>query len=220
LKIQKGGGKVTKSGEKGSAEMGGPRAKPVTVSSKEAQVLSQIIRQPSQPQWLVTRSKIILGAAAGESISQQSRELGLVRKAVQHWRDKWERHQAERQVGEETGDLAVVISQVLHDAYRSGSPATFSAEQIVQIVAVACEEPQASGYPISHWTPKDVAQEVVKRGIVSRISPRQVGRFLKRSGRKAAFEPVLAQHDGERRRDLSTAVGIGVRRLCWGHERP
>jgi hypothetical protein len=162
--------------------MQGRHAKPVQISEQEAQVLNQIIRQPTQPQWLVTRSKIILGAATGRSISQQSRELGLVRNAVQHWREKWEKSCQERQVGAEKEELQKTIVQLLHDDYRSGAPATFTAEQIVHIVAVACEDPQASSYPISHWTPKDVAQEVVKRGIVKRISIRQVGRFLKRGG--------------------------------------
>jgi putative transposase len=160
--------------------MPGRHAKPVQITEPEAQILNQIIRQPTQPQWLVTRGKIILGAAAGASISQQSRELGLVRNAVQHWREKWERHQEARQVGAEQGELRETIAQLLHDDYRSGAPATFSAEQVVQLIAVACEDPQQSGYPISHWTPKAVAQEVVKRGIVPSISIRQVGRFLKR----------------------------------------
>jgi len=162
--------------------MAGRHAKPVQITEQEGQVLDQIIRQPTQPQWLVTRSKIILGAAAGAGISQQSRELGLVRNAVQHWREKWESQREARAVGAEKGELRETIVQLLHDDYRRGAPATFTAEQVVQIIAVACEEPQTSGYPISHWTPKDVAQEVIKRGIVSRISPRQVGRFLKRSG--------------------------------------
>jgi putative transposase len=162
--------------------MQGRHAKPVQSSEQELQILSQIIRQPTQPQWLVTRSKIILGAAAGESISQQSRELGLVRNAVQHWREKWESHGEARQVGAEKGELRETISQLLGDDYRSGAPATFTAEQVVQIIAVACEDPQTNGYPISHWAAKEVAQEVVKRGIVRRISIRQVGRFLKRGG--------------------------------------
>ncbi len=162
--------------------MQGRHAKPVQITEQEAQLLSQIIRQPTQPQWLVTRSKIILGAAAGASISQQSRELGLVRNAVQHWREKWACHREARDAGAEKGELKETIIQLLHDDYRSGTPATFTAEQVVQIVAVACEDPQRSGYPISHWTPKEVAQEVVKRGIVPSISIRQVGRFLKRGG--------------------------------------
>jgi putative transposase len=160
--------------------MQGRHAKAVQISEQEAAVLKQMMRQATQPHWLVTRSKIIVGAAAGKSISEQSRELGLVRNAVQHWREKWENQREARQVAEETGDLATTLEQLLADDYRSGTPATFTAEQVVQIIAVACEEPQASGYPISHWTPKEVAQEVIKRGIVRSISPRQVGRFLKR----------------------------------------
>lgn len=149
--------------------MQGRHAKPVRITEQEA-----------QPQWLVRRSKIILEAAAGASISQQSRELGLVRNAIQHWREKWESHREDRQIGAEKGELRETIVELLHDDYRSGALATFMAEQIVQIMAVACEDPQSSGYPISHWTPTEVAQEAVKRGIASRISPRQVGRFLKR----------------------------------------
>src|ERR1022692_156496 len=140
--------------------MRGPQAKPVTVSVGERQILEQIIRQPSQPQGLVTRSKIILGAAAGESISQQSCQLGLVRKAVQHWRERWESEREERQASQEGGHLAEAIAKGLQDGYRSGAPATFTAEQVVQIIAVACEVPQNSGYPFSHWTPKEVAAEV------------------------------------------------------------
>jgi putative transposase len=82
----------------------------------------------------------------------------------------------------ESGELRQIIVDILHDDYRRGAPATFTAEQVVQIIAVACEDPHSSGYPIRHWTPQEVAQEVVKRGIVSSISPRQVGRFLARSG--------------------------------------
>jgi putative transposase len=57
----------------------------------------------------------------------------------------------------------------------------FSTEQVVQIVALACENPEASGYPVSHWSPRELATEAVKRGIVEKISPRSIGRFLKRS---------------------------------------
>jgi len=73
------------------------------------------------------------------------------------------------------------VAATLSDQPRSGTPATFKIEQIVAIVAVACEIPDSSGRPISHWTPKELADEVIKRGIVSSISPRSVRRFLKRS---------------------------------------
>jgi hypothetical protein len=54
-----------------------------------------------------------------------------------------------------------------------------TAEPLCQIVALACEEaPADSGRPTSHWTPRELADEAVKRRIVARISVRTVGRFL------------------------------------------
>jgi len=46
-------------------------------------------------------------------------------------------------------------------------------------VAISCEEPSVSGLPINSWTAKDIAQEAMRRGIVERISPQSVARFLK-----------------------------------------
>jgi Homeodomain-like domain len=57
--------------------------------------------------------------------------------------------------------------EALTDRPRSGTPATFTAEQIVQMVAAACEEPGESGRPVSHWTPREVAAEVRKRGTLN-----------------------------------------------------
>jgi putative transposase len=68
----------------------------------------------------------------------------------------------------------------------------FSAEQVCQILAVACEKPEECGRPISHWTPRELADEVKKRRIVIAISPRTVGRFSKGSGPEAAPMSQLA----------------------------
>jgi hypothetical protein len=58
---------------------------------------------------------------------------------------------------------------------------------------VACEDPQESGRPVTHWTPQELADEAIKRGIVTSISPRSVGRFLKGGGLEAPSEPLLAE---------------------------
>ncbi len=68
---------------------------------------------------------------------------------------------------------------MLSDELRPGSKSKFSVEQIVQIVAIACEDPGSSELPLTHWTRKELADEAVKRGIVEQISPRSVGRNLK-----------------------------------------
>ena len=86
------------------------------------------------------------------------------------------------------------IEDALGDAPRPGGPATFSPQQIVGIVAVACEPPEKSGRPGSHWTHAELADEVKKRRIVQDISPRSVGRFLKGSGALERF--ALGYHTG------------------------
>ena len=71
--------------------------------------------------------------------------------------------------------LRRAIEEVLSDAPRSGSTGTFTAEQVTQILAVACEPPELSGRPIDRWTHRELADEVVLRGIVPCISVSQVG---------------------------------------------
>ena len=68
-----------------------------------------------------------------------------------------------------TAAFAQAIRDTLRDAPRSGSPGKFTAEQVTQILAVACEPP-LTGRPITHWTHAELRDEVVKRGIVTSIS--------------------------------------------------
>jgi len=90
-------------------------------------------------------------------------------------------------------EVREVVENILADAPRSGTPPTFTAEQVVQIVAIACEDPARSGRPVTDWRPEEVADEAIQRGIVERISPRQVGRFLRRGRLETASEPLLVE---------------------------
>jgi putative transposase len=180
-----------------------PKARPIEASVRSQKILEQIVRRQSAAQWLVTRAKIILKALAGESNSQISRAVGLDRNGVRSWRQRWIEANERRRVLEaeheqDDKELEAFLIESLSDQYRSGAPPTFSAEQVVQIIAIACEDPANSGYPISHWTPKEVAAEAIKRGVVTRISERQVGRFLKRGGLETASESLLVEHQGKR----------------------
>lgn len=95
--------------------------------------------------------------------------------------------------GGEEKELRLCIEEALADSPRSGTPATFTAEQICQIVALACESPGECGRPVTHWSPPELADEAIKRGIVESVSPRSVGRFSKGGGPKAAPEPLLVK---------------------------
>jgi transposase len=86
--------------------------------------------------------------------------------------------------------LRRAIEAVLTDEPRPGAPAKFTPEQVAQILAVACEPPEMSGRPITHWTAQELTDEVVQRGIVASISPSQVSRYL----REAALQPHKSRY--------------------------
>jgi len=69
----------------------------------------------------------------------------------------------------------------LCDLPRSGKPSAITADQMCQIEALACEKPEQSERPISQWSGREIADEIMKRGIVAQISPRHAARLLKRS---------------------------------------
>ncbi len=121
------------------------------------------------------RAQLILLAAAGVSNTQLNRELQLERGQVRLWRERWlaATSQLATVEAENSSDreLMGVISAILSDRSRPGTTNYFSTEQVVQIVALACESPQAAGYPVSHWSATELATEAIKRGIVEKISP-------------------------------------------------
>lgn len=98
------------------------------------------------------------------------------------WRARWAEAAARLRELEEARaserEVGSAIAQVLADRPRSGRPVTFTAEQVCQILALACETPAESGREVTHWTPRELAQEAEVRGIVASISRRTVARFL------------------------------------------
>src|SRR2546423_13450055 len=92
----------------------------------------------------------------------------------------------------------VSVAKRLADAPKPGAPAKFTPEQVCQIIALACERPADSNRPISQWSHRELADEIVERGIVESISPRHAGRVLKRSRSQTTPDSVLA--DTRRRR--------------------
>lgn len=177
--------------------MPGPRPEQIILTHRQREMLKQLTRSTNSTQGLVRRARIVLTAAEGLNNEQISRKLGLNRETVRLWRGAWlsaARRLAEIEEAEgEEKELRLRVEEALADAPRSGTPATFTAEQICRIVALACEEPGECGRPVTHWSPPELADEAIKRGIVESISPRSVGRFLKGGGPKAASKPLLVK---------------------------
>ena len=162
----------------------------IDLSARARKVVEEIARQRSAEYRLVVRALLMLAMADGVGNNALARQHQMDRAVVRKWRNRWldlttklENVEASEISAEYLRDLLLTG---LSDLPRSGTPPTFSAEQIVQIVAVACEEPGKSARPISHWTPTELADEVVKRKIVERFSASSVGRFLKSDRSQAA----------------------------------
>jgi putative transposase len=104
-------------------------------------------------------------ADAGKNHQEITRALKISREMARLWRQRW--------IALSPTDMPV--AERLADAARPDGPATFTLEEILQLFALACEQPEDSGRPISHWTPRELADEMVNRGLVAKISPRHVG---------------------------------------------
>lgn len=175
----------------GNIFMPGPSPLSIVLSQLQQQALEQIVRCHSSEQRLVRRAKIVLQAKAGFNNAQIAQALGINRATVQCWRQRWHESTESLSIIEANGitdkDFDARIQGILTDQPRPGTPSTFSAQQVVRIIALACEDPHEAGVPVTEWTPRELAQEAIKRGVVESISPRSIERFLK--GSQASASP-------------------------------
>jgi transposase len=142
--------------------MPGPKAPPVSLGESERQELLALIRAHKTLQHFSFRAQIILYLADGHNAREVARLLGTSRLTVRRWRRHWlARHNC-------------TVLERLQDAPRPGTPATFSAEQWCQIMALACEPPADSGRPIKIWqrtTPVKVWVNAILTGSLRACSP-------------------------------------------------
>ena len=151
--------------------MRGPKPPAVELSADVRQQLDALLRRHALPQQLALRARIIHAAAAGANNSQIARLLNLDVDTVRRWRIRWLAF-----APIPLADLS--LEERLSDVPRAGRPIQITAQQRCQIVALACEAPKEAGRPISQWTGREIADEVVKRGIVPKISPRHAACLL------------------------------------------
>jgi len=154
--------------------MPGPQPEPVKLSESEHDGLQRLVNKHTTPQQIALRARIILLAAEGLNHRQIGRELKISRDMARTWRRRWI----------DSADSEISTEKRLQDASRSGRPPTFSIEQLTHLYAIACKDPRDSGRPISHWTNRELADELMKRQIVEQISSRHVGRLLEEADLK------------------------------------
>jgi putative transposase len=151
--------------------MRGPKPDPLNLSESDQNDLERLVRRHSTSQQIALRGRIILEANAGKNNSQIARELSVSVETVRAWRKRWLALQ-----GITREDLSV--AERLADVPRPGRPSQITAEQTCQFLALACQQP--TDRPMSQWSGRDIADEVMRRGIIPQISPRHAARLLKK----------------------------------------
>jgi putative transposase len=150
-----------------------PKAQVVKLSDAEQQGLEKLIKRHQVGQQIALRARIVLAAASKQKNKEIAQTYNVTLDTVRLWRNRWVKLQ-----DISLDDLS--LEDRLQDAPRPGAPATITADQRCQIEALACEKPEKSGRPITHWTAREIADELKQRKIVANISPRHAARLLKR----------------------------------------
>jgi putative transposase len=160
-----------------------PDSRQLILSDAQRLILQSIVRKTHCPQAIALRARLVLAAARGLGPSEAAREMGCSRDVARLWRERFARAQQDWGEAADAWNQEVLADKtldVLEDLERTGAPCTFTPEQFCQIMAVAIEKPEECGRPISHWSARELADEVTRRKIVAKISPRHVARFLKK----------------------------------------
>jgi putative transposase len=153
--------------------MPGPKPPEIKLSEIERQGLEKLVHRYNTGQQKALRGRVVLLAATGKNHEEISQALNVSVDTARLWRQRWLDLQPIS-----WDDMS--LEERLEDLPRPGAPARITADQICQIEQLACEKPEKAGRPISQWTSREIADEIVKRGILERISARHAARLLKK----------------------------------------
>ena len=155
-------------------------ASPIELSEKERIILTGNAVGTHTPLHLKIRSQIILHAAEGKTNNTIERKMELNSETVKIWRDRYsgQKEELKKTEVESPQKMRSSIEKILSDEQRPGAPAKFRDEQVAAIIALSLEDPAKLDLPFSHWSPKLLQIEAIKRGIVEDISVRQIGRLI------------------------------------------
>lgn len=153
--------------------MPGPQPEQIELSDKAQRDLEKLAARHTTSQQKAQRARIILKAGESKNNAEIAREVRQSIDMVRLWRRRWLELTA---IALE--DLSV--EERLDDLPRPGAPARITPDQRCQIEQMACEAPEQAGRPISQWTGREIADEIIQQGIVETISARHAARLLKK----------------------------------------
>jgi transposase len=141
----------------------------VELSEDQRRELARVVRAGRSEQRLALRARIVLLAARGHCTTTIAAMLGVCADTVRKWRHRW---------------CSSPGLAALSDAKRSGRPATFTAVQVAEVKALACQPPQDCGLPLTRWSCPELAAQAMSSGICASISASTLGRWLREDALK------------------------------------
>ena len=106
------------------------------LSSEEQKMIERLAHSRTAEARLVERAQMILQASQGSSVPAIARELGLHPQTVRDWLKRFNTNGLEG----------------LHDQPRGGRPATYTPDQVAEVIATALTDPKTLGQPFASWT--------------------------------------------------------------------
>jgi len=106
------------------------------LSEKEREIIQQTARSRTAAVRQVERARIIQASSKGQSVGEIASGLQLKEAKVRKWITRF-------------NDAGLAG---LEDGLRSGRPATYTVEEVSEVVAAALSDPQTVGLPFASWT--------------------------------------------------------------------
>jgi transposase len=140
-----------------------PKKNTITLRSDQRQKLLKIIKTGHRKAREILYAHILLKSAQGWSDEQIAQAFDVSPDTVQ--RTRWRFVQSG-------------LKAALQESPRPGAPRQLTTEQETQLIALACSKP-----PPGHarWTIRLLAEEAVKRGVVSGMAPETLRQILKKT---------------------------------------
>ncbi len=176
-------------------------ATPVTLAASDRHRLKKMAYGHKTPYRDRVRATIVILAARGWSNARIAAETRMHLDTVRCWRNRY----------------AAAGPAALADRRRTGRPARFTAVQVAEVKALACQLPAETGTPLARWSCPELAREAQTRGIAGSISASTIRRWLAQDALKPwQYRSWLFIQDpnfaakAARVLDLYDGVGLGT----------
>ena len=142
------------------------KAAKVWMTERQQPILVELSQSRTESQLVVERATLVWRAFDGRLNAEIAAEISLGPGPVGVWRRRWPAAWEELTALEcrEPRRLREALQEVFLDAPRTGSPGKFTAKQVTQILALACEPPEKSQRPITHSRAAGIARRGAAAG--------------------------------------------------------